>query len=35
MPVLMRIKEAFGADDFAVRKLDREASIETKLPIAA
>ncbi|KXK11126.1 MAG: putative S-adenosylmethionine decarboxylase proenzyme [Chloroflexi bacterium OLB14] len=35
MPVLMRIKETFGADDFAVRKLDREASIETRLPIAA
>ena len=35
MPVLMRLKEAFGADDFSVRKLDREASIETKIPIAA
>jgi S-adenosylmethionine decarboxylase proenzyme len=34
MPVLMRIKEAFGADDFSVRKLDREASVETKMPIA-
>jgi S-adenosylmethionine decarboxylase proenzyme len=34
MPVLMRLKEAFGADDFSVRKLDREASVETKMPIA-
>jgi S-adenosylmethionine/arginine decarboxylase-like enzyme len=33
-PLLMRIKEAFGADDFSMRKLDREASIETQLPIA-
>jgi hypothetical protein len=30
----MRIKQAFGADDFSMRKLDREASIETKIPIA-
>lgn len=35
MPVLMRLKQAFGADDFSVRKLDREASVETNLPIAA
>jgi S-adenosylmethionine decarboxylase len=35
MPLLMRIKEAFGADDFSMRKLDREASIETKIPVAA
>lgn len=34
MPLLMRIKAAFGADDFSLRKLDREASIETKMPIA-
>lgn len=33
-PLLMRIKEAFGADDFSMRKLDREASIDAKLPIA-
>ena len=33
-PLLMRIKEAFGADDFSMRKLDREASIETQLRIA-
>ncbi len=34
MPLIMRIKEAFGADDFSLRKLDREASIETRMPIA-
>ncbi|GAB1471168.1 hypothetical protein MASR2M66_20460 [Chloroflexota bacterium] len=34
MPVLMRLKQTFGADDFSVRKLDREASVETRIPIA-
>jgi S-adenosylmethionine decarboxylase proenzyme len=36
MPLLMRLKQAFGADDFALRKLDREASVETKItmPVA-
>jgi S-adenosylmethionine decarboxylase len=34
MPLIMRIKEAFGADDFSLRKLDREASVESMLPIA-
>lgn len=34
LPLLMRLKEAFGADDFSMRKLDREASVETKMPIA-
>ena len=34
MPLLMRIKDAFGADDFTMRKLDREASVETRMPIA-
>lgn len=35
MPLLQRLKEAFGADDFALRKLDREAAIESKLmPLA-
>ena len=34
MPLLMRIKAAFRADDFSMRKLDREASIETKMPVA-
>ncbi len=27
MPLIMCIKELFGADDFSLRKLDREASI--------
>ena len=27
VPLLMRLKELFGADDFALRKLDREAAI--------
>src|SRR4030095_6087222 len=31
MPLLQRLKEAFGADDFALRKLDREAAVEPKL----
>jgi len=31
MPLLQRLKRAFGADDFALRKLDREAAIESKL----
>jgi S-adenosylmethionine decarboxylase len=34
MPLLMRLKLAFGADDFALRKLDREAYVDTKMPIA-
>lgn len=35
MPLLQRLKEAFGADDFSLRKLDREAAIEPKLmPLA-
>ena len=35
MPLLQRLKEAFGADDFALRKLDREAAVEPKfMPIA-
>ncbi len=28
MPLIQRLKGAFGADDFALRKLDREASVE-------
>jgi len=36
MPLLQRLKEAFGADDFALRKLDREAAVEPNLmPLAA
>ena len=36
MPLLLRLKQAFGADDFALRKLDREAYVENKVnvPIA-
>ena len=34
IPLIMRIKEAFGADDFSLRKLDREASVESLIPIA-
>ena len=34
MPLLMRIKQAFGADDFSMRKLDREASVEARMPVA-
>ena len=35
MPLLQRLKEAFGADDFALRKLDREAAVEPNLvPLA-
>ena len=34
LPLLQRLKEAFGADDFALRKLDREAAIEPQsMPI--
>lgn len=33
-PVLMRLKQAFGADDFAMRKLDREAYVPIKIPFA-
>ena len=36
MPLIQRLKEAFGADDFALRKLDREASIEAaSMPMVA
>jgi S-adenosylmethionine decarboxylase len=36
MPLLMRLKESFGADDFALRKLDREAAIDpNSIPVVA
>lgn len=36
MPLIQRLKEAFGADDFALRKLDREASVEAQaMPMVA
>jgi len=34
MPRIMRIKELFGADNFSLRKIDREAEIETQLAVA-
>jgi S-adenosylmethionine decarboxylase len=33
IPLIQRIKEAFGADNFALRKIDREAEVE-KIPFA-
>jgi S-adenosylmethionine decarboxylase proenzyme len=36
MPLIQRLKEAFDADDFALRKLDREASVEAaSMPMVA
>ncbi|MEW6085179.1 MAG: adenosylmethionine decarboxylase [Chloroflexota bacterium] len=36
MPLIQRIKDALGADDFALRKLDREASVEAaSIPMVA
>lgn len=34
LPLVQKIKNAFGADNFSLRKLDREAEVETALPIA-
>lgn len=34
MPLLMRIKELFGAENFSLRKIDRDAEIETVLAVA-
>lgn len=34
MPLIMRIKESFGADNFSLRKIDRDAEIETTLAVA-
>ena len=34
MPLILRIKEAFGADKFTLRKIDRDAELETKMAIA-
>jgi S-adenosylmethionine decarboxylase proenzyme len=33
MPLIQRIKDALGADNFALRKIDREAEVE-KIPFA-
>lgn len=34
MPLILRIKESLGADNFLLRKIDREAEIETKIAVA-
>jgi S-adenosylmethionine decarboxylase len=34
MPLIMRLKETFGADKFSLRKIDRDAEIETPLAVA-
>ena len=34
MPLLMHLKETFGADDFALRKLDREATLDPNVHVA-
>ena len=34
LPLIQNIKNALGADNFSLRKLDREAEIETTMPIA-
>lgn len=34
MPLIMRIKEMFGADKFSLRKIDRDAEVETLMPVA-
>ena len=35
MPLIQRIKEAFGAESFSLRKFDREAEVETKQTLMA
>ena len=34
MPLILRIKESFGADKFTLRKIDRDAEIETTMAVA-
>ena len=34
LPLIKTIKDALGADNFTLRKLDRDAEIETQMPIA-
>lgn len=34
MPLILRIKESFGADKFTLRKIDRDAEIETMMAVA-
>jgi len=33
IPLIQHIKEAFGADNFSLRKIDREAEVE-KIPFS-
>ena len=34
LPLIQNIKAVLGADNFTLRKLDRDAEIETRMPIA-
>jgi S-adenosylmethionine decarboxylase proenzyme len=34
LPLIQQIKHALGADNFNLRKLDRDAEIETRMPVA-
>ena len=34
LPLIQRIKDVLGADNFSLRKFDRDAQIESVLPIA-
>lgn len=34
MPLIQRIKEALGADNFTLRKIDRDAEIQTRIAVA-
>ncbi len=34
LPLIQHLKTAFGADDFALRKLDREAAIDPNVHVA-
>ena len=34
LPLIQQIKNALGADNFSLRKLDRGAEIESRLPVA-
>ena len=34
MPLIQRIKEFLGADNFTLRKIDRDADIQTRIAVA-
>ena len=34
IPLIQHIKEAFGADNFTLRKIDRDAEIQTRIAVA-